>query len=38
MTINKINVDENKVILSFGRHEITIIRRALSRMCEELTE
>ena len=38
MTINKINVDKNKVTLSFGRHEITIIRRALSRMREELTE
>lgn len=38
MTINKIDVDENKVTLSFGRHEITIIRRALSSMYEKLTE
>lgn len=38
MTINKIDVDENKVTLSFGRHEIAIIRRALSRICNELTE
>ena len=38
MTINKIDVDENKVTLSLGRHEIAIIRRALSRMSNELTE
>ena len=38
MTINKINVDENNVTLSFGRHEISIIRRALSRISAELTE
>lgn len=38
MTINKIDVDENKVTLSFSRHEITIIRRALSSMYEKLTE
>lgn len=38
MTINKINVDEKKVTLSFSRHEITIIRRALFSMYEKLTE
>ena len=38
MIINKIDVYENKVSLSFGRHEIAIIRRALSRMRNELTE
>ena len=38
MTINKIDVNKNEVTLSFNRHEITVIRRALSRMYKELTE
>lgn len=38
MTINKIDVDKNEVTLSFNRHEITVIRRALSRMYKELAE
>lgn len=38
MTINKIDVDENEVTLSFNRHEITVIRKALSSMYKELTE
>ena len=38
MIINKIDCYENKVSLSLGRHEIAIIRRALSRMSNELTE
>ena len=38
MTINKIDVDKNQVTLSFNRHEITVIRRALSSMYKELTE
>lgn len=38
MTINKIDVDKNEVTLSFNRHEITVIRRALSSMYKELTE
>ena len=38
MTINKIDVDENKVTLSFNRHEITVIRKVLSSMYNELTE
>ena len=37
MTINKIDVDKNKTTLSFNRHEILIIRRALQKMSEELT-
>ena len=38
MTINKIDVDENEVTLSFNRHEITVISKALSSMYKELTE
>ena len=38
MTINKIDMDKNEVTLSFNRHEITVIRRALSSMYKELTE
>ena len=38
MKINKIDIDKNKVTLSFNRHEITVIRRALSSMYNELTE
>lgn len=38
MTINKIDVDENEVTLSFNRHEITVIRKALSSIYKELTE
>ena len=38
MIINKIDVYENKVSLSFSRYEIAIIRRALSRMSNELTK
>ena len=38
MRINKIDVDENEVTLSFNRHEITVIRKALSSMYKELTE
>lgn len=38
MTINKIDVDKNKVTLSFNRHEIIVIRKALSNMYKELTE
>ena len=37
MTINKIDVDKNETTLSFNRHEILIIRRALQKMSEELT-
>ena len=38
MRINKIDVDENEVTLSFNRHEIIVIRKALSSMYKELTE
>ena len=38
MTINKIDIDKNEVTLSLNRHEITVIRRALSSMYKELTE
>ena len=38
MTINKIDVDKNAVTLSFNRHEIIVIRKALSNMYKELTE
>lgn len=38
MTINKIDIDKNEVTLSFNRHEITVIRKALSSMYKELTE
>lgn len=37
MTINKIDVDKNETTLSFNRHEILILRRALQKMSEELT-
>lgn len=37
MTVNKIDVDNNEATLSLSRHEMTIIRRALQRMSNELT-
>jgi len=37
MTVNKIDVDKNETTLSFNRHEMLIIRRALNKMSEELT-
>ena len=37
MTVNKIDVDKNETTLSFSRHEMLIIRRALNKMSEELT-
>lgn len=38
MTINKIDVDKNETTLSFSRHEMLLIRRALQKMSDELTE
>ena len=38
MTINKIDVDKNEATLSFNRHDILVIHRALTRIYEELTE
>lgn len=37
MTVNKIDVNNNEATLSLSRHEMTIIRRALQRMSNELT-
>ena len=37
MTVNKIDVDNNEAILSLNRHEMTIIRRTLQRISNELT-
>lgn len=38
MTINKIDVDKNETTLSFSRHEMLLIRRALQKMSDELTK
>lgn len=38
MTINKIDNEKDEAILSFTRHEILVIRRALQRMNDELCE
>ena len=38
MIINKIDIDKNEAKLTFNRHEITIIRRALQKMAKELIE
>lgn len=37
MNINKIDVDKNETTLSFNRHEVLLIRRALQKMSAELT-
>ena len=37
MTINKIDVDKDETTLSFNRHEVLLIRRALQKMSAELT-
>jgi len=37
MKINKIDVDKNETTLSFNRHEVLLIRRALQKMSAELT-
>lgn len=37
MTINKIDVDKNETTLSFNRHEVLLIRRALQKMSAGLT-
>ena len=37
MKINKIDVDKNETTLSFDRHEVLLIRRALQKMSAELT-
>ena len=36
MTVNKIDADKGEVTLSFSRHDMLIIRRALQRMSSEL--
>ena len=38
MTINKIDVENEEATLSLSRHEMLIIRRALQRISNELTD
>ena len=38
MTVNIINADKGETTLSFTRHEVLVIRRALQKIYEELTE
>ena len=38
MTVNKIDVDKNKTTLTFDRHEIHLIRRALQAINTNFSE